>query len=89
MPKKTRKEKLRADKRHVTVSPATSPSDPPSGPTDSFAFRYQPRSPGKTNPVDANNDLAAIRHDIVKTILLAAAAIGVELIIYWKFFSFT
>ncbi len=30
------------------------------------------------------HDLIAIRHDLIKTVLLAAATISVELLLYWR-----
>ncbi len=77
MPKKTRKQKLRADDRHhdfVSASPAPV----------TFAFKATHKSTQQTNDF---HELAAIHSDLVRTILLAAIAIGIELFIYWKFFQ--
>lgn len=37
----------------------------------------------QTSAIDLH-DLIAIRHDLIKTILLAAATISVELLLYWR-----
>jgi hypothetical protein len=89
MPKKTKKEKLRADGRHVHVSSvaSTRPSLPVSdvvSPT--FTFRLAPtNAPQKTN--EDISELHAIRTDLLKTIVLAVLAIATEFAIYWKYFS--
>lgn len=70
MPKKTKKQKLRADTSHAVT------------------FQFRPNNPSIAMPVQENiHDLAAIRVDLVRTITLAIFAVGLELGIYWRFFT--
>lgn len=89
MPKKTRKQKLRADKRHVQpilnpVNGKESVIHPASEPT----FAYQATVSAKTQArlLESQTELMAIRGDIAKTVVLAGIAIAVELAVYWRFY---
>jgi hypothetical protein len=66
MPKKTKKEKLMAEKRRPT---------------------YEYKNPHVTETsiqkTDDMIELTAIKTDLVKTLILASIAIGIELTIYW------
>lgn len=78
MPKKTKKQKLRAEERHHDVS------------TESvapvvFNFRAEPQNDSKN--IEEVHELAAIRSDLTRTIVLAIMAISIELVVYWRFFS--
>ena len=82
MPKKTKKQKMLADRRHDQQ-----PLDMP--PVLSFQFQpgqtqKQTQTPTKT-PEDVS-ELAAVRADLIKTIILAVLAVGIELSVYWRFF---
>jgi len=68
MPKKTRRQKLLADQRHESANPA---------PT--FSFQLQQTTKKRDEDV---SELTAIRTDIMKTIILAIIAIGVELVLF-------
>lgn len=79
MPKKTKKQKLRADNRHADVSSPVAEMQQ--------TFQFRPNNPGNAMRLQDNtNDLAAIRVDLVRTITLAIFAVSLELGIYWRFF---
>lgn len=84
MPKKTRKDKIMAKRRRQSVM----------SPQDIAVQNASPTSPTYTfvNPADKKMqrtiaersvELVTIQRDLLKTILLAAIAFGVELSIYW------
>ena len=87
MPKKTRKEKLRADVRHKSF--ALPMSEPPSSLSPilpaTFQFRSARPTTGRNEPEDAQ-ELGAIRSDLTRTIVLALIAFSIELSLYWRFF---
>ncbi len=72
MPKKTRREKLLAQKRRLSSPVIVSP----------FQFHVTPQK--KTLALEADNtvELIAIKSDLVKTLVLALLAITLELIVY-------
>jgi hypothetical protein len=79
MPKKTRKQKLRADDRHSKfVLPVVDHSPSISSPI-STTFQFQAVSK-KTSSQQSNDtlELTAIRTDLIRTLALAALAIGTE-----------
>lgn len=92
MPKKTRKEKLRADRLRSTHSflpsvPAQTNNASEHGISSlspfSFHLNTHPESAfhEKVSSVDLV-EFTAIKQDIVKTVLLAAVAISVEILLY-------
>jgi hypothetical protein len=77
MPKKTRREKILAEqhrKIHEFVVPSSTPL---------YAFQPTSGSVQQVSQVEAA-EYRATKIDLVKTLLLAAAAISVELLIYLK-----
>ena len=68
MPKRTRRQKLLADQRHDQLHLA---------PT--FSFQAQQTQEKRSEDV---SELTAIRSDLIKTIILAIIAIGVELVLF-------
>jgi len=87
MPKKTKKQKILAQqRRHLQLTPSSiSPSaDVEQTNVSSVTFQYQPSQVlEKTieNPKD-REDLTVIRKDLTKTLILAAIAIAVELVVH-------
>jgi hypothetical protein len=74
MPKKTKREKLLAEKHRKIVISRVPLSTPPTG----FEFRMAPSSPVQTITY-SSNELMVIKKDLAKTVILAIAAIGTEL----------
>lgn len=87
MPKKTKRQKLRADRRHKSFIPLLPEVIPSAFPIPT-AFQFKQTNP-KVIAISAQDteELAAIRIDLTKTIILAIVAVGVELLVYWRFFS--
>ena len=87
MPKRTKREKLLAQSRRHTVTTLPSSSQVASADTQEQhpAFTYQiTNTPAQKEQMkDANTEeLPIIRHDLVKTVILALCAIGIELTVY-------
>lgn len=94
MPKKTRKEKLRAEIRRVSVRPTTVSSsvredfinDSVHLPSDGL-FRYQAQVTQQLSPavkMEQTTELMAIRKDLMKTLVLSLFAFAGELALYWR-----
>lgn len=86
MPKKTKREKIIAEyRRKIQLTRASSSTSP--SPVHSYTF--QPLTANttmhQTVPMGETTDLTTIRKDLIKTLLLAVAAISVEIGLYWKF----
>ena len=86
MPKKTKREKmLAASRRTVVTSPSMSvPQTRPDTPGQSFSYQFQGvnRKKIESERLENSVELAAIKTDLVKTLLLASVAIAFELILY-------
>jgi hypothetical protein len=88
MPKKTRKEKLLAQtRRHVAPSFVSQSATPVADTTvvSSSVFQFTAKTSKKTQQMiaDDTTELAVIKTDLAKTLILAVLAIGVEIGIYW------
>jgi hypothetical protein len=90
MPKKTKKQKILAEKRrhvshqtssHPMISSAPTTSTSPSV----FSFQASAHKPSNNSNDQGSTELSVIRHDLFKTIMLAIAAISIELVLYWKY----
>jgi uncharacterized membrane protein len=94
MPKKTKKEKLIAEARRIiresqmpgkSVSPVVKSVNNPEQ-TQKSAYQW---TTDKSNySAKTQNDeleFSVIRKDLIKTIVLASAAVLVELMLFWKF----
>lgn len=87
MPQKTKKQKIRTDARRVQLSsslPTNSDIRTPSEvsrqlPSFTFLGVAPVKSISKTLPTE---ELTAIQSDLIKTLLLAIIAIGIELFLY-------
>jgi len=77
MPKKTREQKIRAQRRHQTHILAS--------PT-AVTFEFRPTNQSISRNSEDIQELATIRIDLMRTIVLAAIAITIELVVYWSFF---
>jgi hypothetical protein len=74
MPKKTKREKMIAELRRHSLSPQVA--------HPVFAFQSSAKN---TASLQSNiEELTIIRHDLIRTIILALIAVGIELTIYWK-----
>jgi hypothetical protein len=94
MPKRTKREKILADARRIvqqahqnskiTLSDESSRgSIPELG--KGYTFKaYQNVSPVATETISDVKEFTAIRKDLIKTVILAGAAIGIELLLYLK-----
>jgi hypothetical protein len=74
MPKKTKKEKILAEQRRHSPLPSIS--------QNAFAFRVAQKD--TIQPQPNTEELTVIRHDLIRTIILALVAVGIELGIYTK-----
>lgn len=68
----------------VSENVKTSPTESPTS-----VYRLTPKTinlPRTASPVTASDvvDLAAIRHDLTKTVLLAAITVAIEFGLYWR-----
>lgn len=90
MPKKTKKEKLRAlhHREHThahgagsTVTTPVSPSHVSTG--YSYAFKANNMTQIESSP-EQTHELVAITQDLRKTLLLAVLAVTAELLLYWQ-----
>lgn len=90
MPKKTRKEKIRAQK-HRTNAPViqhTQHTEDPhvvSQPQSTYTFSSSAEKKNLQRAKEYAVELGSITRDIYKTLLLAAVAFGVEWYMYWLF----
>ncbi len=88
MPKKTRRQKVNAERRRIHQPfplPLTSTETPETAPNP-FRFVFNPKSTllQKEQPgALAHEEFSAIRRDLIKTLVLAGIAIGVEFFLYW------
>jgi hypothetical protein len=85
MPKKTRKEKILAQQRRLSIS---SPSrlTLPDKPTPHIHTVELPKTLNKKavqTILDRSGELLIIQKDLYKTVLFALCAFGVELYLYW------
>ena len=89
MPKKTKKQKMLADKRHINFSPVSEEYVKPSpdSPSSTFQFQMTASAAKRLHDAESPEELAVIRHDLVRTILFAAIAIGTEFVLYWRFYK--
>ena len=95
MPKKTKKEKALAQARRIVQNARLQSSIAPPHinqtektevhipSTFEFTAKTVPASPSKTEKTD-EQEFGAIRKDIVKTVVLAGAAIAFEFIVYLR-----
>jgi len=95
MPKRTKREKIRADRLRSTSAPilsktqltqsVTSPNNP-SSLTPTYQLPHLARPQGQSQYVATTDaiEFTEIKKDIIKTVILAALAIGTELFLYWK-----
>jgi hypothetical protein len=91
MPKKTKKEKIRALQHRVQTIPHDAPSSYPPAHTQpvsqlgySYAFQAKTHTPkSETTTVDTA-ELHAITLDLKKTLFLAVIAVAAELLLYWQ-----
>jgi len=87
MPKRTRREKLLAQARRRTVTPVplSSQDAPLNSPEQQHTFSFQvTQTPIQKDLSKETNaeELPIIQHDLIKTVILAICAIGIELTIY-------
>jgi len=87
MPKRTRREKLlaQARRRIVTPIPLSSQDVPLNSPEQQHTFSFQvAQTTIRKDPLKEANaeELPIIQHDLIKTVILAICAIGIELTIY-------
>jgi hypothetical protein len=84
MPKKTKREKIIAELRRRNQSPSRpfEPRDAVQAPSSAFAFRAS--SKDTVGAQSNTEELTVIRHDLIRTIIFALVAVGIELGIYWK-----
>ncbi|MFZ5844908.1 MAG: hypothetical protein ACOY0S_00375 [Patescibacteria group bacterium] len=83
MPKKTRKEKIIAEyhRRLATLQPKSTPDNVTSIPLPARASTtFRPTLETVVYP-----QLTVIKKDLIKTLVLSAVAITVELILSWRF----
>jgi hypothetical protein len=94
MPKKTKKEKLIAEARRIIQESHTSGKSlsPVEKTVNQHELEpktsYQWASNKTSNLAKNQNDdleFAAIRKDLLKTIILAGTAVAIELALFWKF----
>jgi hypothetical protein len=95
MPKRTKREKLLAEKHRSSNHPSSVPvaqtasadSQKPSN-TELFSYKLPSLQQAPINQhaysVVDTAEFSSIKKDILKTVLLAACAIVIELLLYWK-----
>lgn len=88
MPKKTKREKIQAEKRrHLSYVASSTPLSQNKPATivspQTFTFQTSDTTPAYHDVASDRQELTIIRHDLLKTIILAIIAIGIELGIYW------
>ncbi len=87
MPKKTRKEKLRAQQRRTAPTTVSLSSSPNSPVHTSSGYTFQSRTTERTTSTVSAADtgeLRAVRLELTKTTLLALVAIAVEFFLFWR-----
>jgi hypothetical protein len=75
MPKKTKRQKILAERRRVVTQTESIPSS---------SFSYQVTETPIVSTSGDVTELAIIQHDLVRTIIFAFIAIAIEVGIYWK-----
>lgn len=86
MPKKTRKDKIMAERRRQrqsVTSPQTSALQHASPTSPTYTFVSPADKKMQQTIAERSVELVSIQRDLLKTIILAALAFGVELYIYW------
>ncbi|HUD20374.1 MAG TPA: hypothetical protein VMR81_08075 [Patescibacteria group bacterium] len=87
MPKKTRREKILAEQRRKAPAPGRSFAPATTQSTTlapgTFSFQASPHISSERVEKPDTQELSVIQHDLTKTIILAAIAIGLELGAYW------
>ncbi len=90
MPKKTKKQKILAERRRKNITPLISYSlqtNKISEPTVQPAFSFQPSQQIHHSQPQVETDtteLPVIKHDLMKTLILAFIAFSIEIGIYWQ-----
>lgn len=77
MPKKTRREKILAELHRKTYEPLIASSAP------QYAYQAVPTQPQSVT-LEYVTEYRAIKIDLLKTLVLASIAIGVEVMLYFK-----
>lgn len=78
---------MRADKRHQVEDVKKSALISSEHETDvpSLSFQYQLNPKKRDEEIrQQTSELTAIRMDLIKTIIFAGIAIGIELVLYWQ-----
>jgi hypothetical protein len=84
MPKKTRKDKIMAQRRRTSAQPLqTTPVQSSSIATPLYTFRSTSEKKLQQTIEERSVELVTIKRDLYKTIILAAIAFSAELYIYW------
>lgn len=84
MPKKTRKDKIMAERRRQSViSPQATAVKPASPLSPTYTFVSPAERKMQHTIAERSVELVTIQKDLLKTILLAALAFGIEFYIYW------
>lgn len=92
MPKKTKREKIIADYRkklqrvqqlHPSSPVRTNPSSSPPKLINTFSFTARAHTSGPAARSDSETELAYIKHDLAKTLMLAMLAIAGEFALFW------
>ncbi len=78
MPKKSKKEKILADLRRRVYT-----EEPSVSPTFQFQMKKEQVAPAQTSSLQHSSELTAIKRGLSKTVILAAMAIAIEVLIYW------
>jgi hypothetical protein len=84
MPKKTKREKIIAEQRRHSVSPSHSFEHRDTQEPTRPAFAFRASSNDTASSQSNTEELTIIRHDLLRTIIFALIAVGIELSIYWK-----
>ena len=79
MPKKSKKEKILADRRRLTQVEHIQPLPPPF----QFPLNNTTSVVPKNESGQSTNELSAVKRDLTKTFILAVLAIAAEVAIYW------
>jgi hypothetical protein len=88
MPKKTRREKLQAEKRRKSsvpsfVSKPGATEIPSAALSTTFQFQASDQKKARLAETENTAELTVITRDLGKTLILACIAIAVEIFIYW------
>lgn len=84
MPKKTKREKIIAELRRHSTSPSHPLEHRDIAEPVRPAFAFQASAKNTASLQSNTEELTVIRHDLLRTIILALIAVGIELSIYWK-----